>query len=378
MAAVFGYDDVGNHASMLVDPVRMRAFARAIEQAVRPDDVVVDVGAGSGILALLCAKAGARHVIAIERGPMAKLIERAAAANGFADRVTVIRGDAREVTFDRFKPTILISEMIGSFGLDEDYLGLLATVRAKCAPGCRVIPQSIDIELALADIPELTAELNVVRDGLGVRLDEVAETLRSRVVLTWVRGEAIATTSSPPMRFTVGDKATPIAGPVRALRDVAANSIVGWFHSTLVDGVTLTSSPSSPEGGTHWANLVFPLATPLSLRAGDEAHLEVRPRLLTDRGTYSWSARRGDDVRRGDAMLSIIGDREDMLNQLGLREGEIDPREVERLQLWAVALAGGPTDTNTMAQRIRAVFPTRFADDADAENEIARLVRASQ
>lgn len=377
MAAVFGYDDVGNHASMLVDPVRMRAFSRAIELAVRPDDVVADVGSGTGILALLCAKAGARHVYAIERGPMAQLIERAAAANALADRVSVIRSDARAARFpDDAKPTLIVSEMIGSFGLDEDYLGLLGTVRAKCAPGCRVLPQSIDIELALADIPALTDEIATVRSGLGPRLDEIADLLLSRVALTWVRAEEIGTTSTPPRRFRVGDKPSPITGDVRAERDMNANAIVGWFRSELVDGASLTSAPN--EGKTHWANLVFPLPAPLVLRVGDDASLEVRPRLLTDRGTWSWMARRGDDVRKGDAMKSLIGGKSDMMRQLGLREAMLDPRTAERLPLWAAALGGGAADVATMARRMRDAFPGRFADDADAEAEVLRLVRSAQ
>src|SRR6188474_876833 len=97
MAAIFGFDDVGNHANMLLDVDRVAAFARAIAEVVRPGDVVVDVGAGTGILAILAAKAGARRVFAVERGPLSTLIAGAAADSGVADVVTVVRGDARDV-----------------------------------------------------------------------------------------------------------------------------------------------------------------------------------------------------------------------------------------------------------------------------------------
>ena len=54
------------HHRLLTDPTRMRAYHRAIADAIGPDDVVLDLGTGSGVLALWAAQAGARHVYAVE------------------------------------------------------------------------------------------------------------------------------------------------------------------------------------------------------------------------------------------------------------------------------------------------------------------------
>lgn len=375
MARVFGFEDVGNHATMLVDAVRMRAFREAIRRAVAPDDVVVDVGSGSGILALLCAKAGARRVYAIERGPMARLIESAASKNGFADIVRVMRGDARAITFDE-PPSLIVSDMIGSFAIDEDYLGLLGAVRARSAPACRVLPSSVEIELALACIPELDEEVETIRSGLGVRLDDLAAALQSRVALTWVAPQHLLSAATPAARFAVGDRPPrSVGGPAMVRRSARANVIVGWFNSELVDGVTLSSHPEKAR--THWAHLVFPLAPALDVLEGATVELEVRPRLAVDRGTYAWSARCGPAASTGDAMKSIVGNRDDLIRQLGLRAQTLEPRDSERLGIWATALAGGVDETPVLAQRVRAAYPSRYADDADVEAEILRLVRAA-
>ena len=56
------YDDVEVHRVMIADTARNEAYARAIEAAAPHirGKVVLDVGAGTGILSLLCARAGAR------------------------------------------------------------------------------------------------------------------------------------------------------------------------------------------------------------------------------------------------------------------------------------------------------------------------------
>ena len=54
-----------------------------------PDAVVMDVGAGTGILSLFCARAGARKVIAVEGSNIATLARDIIAKNGYSDVIQV-------------------------------------------------------------------------------------------------------------------------------------------------------------------------------------------------------------------------------------------------------------------------------------------------
>ena len=63
------FSSVDAVAQCLLDRKRTEAFRKAITRAVKPGDLVLDAGTGSGILAMFAAQAGAERVIALERDP---------------------------------------------------------------------------------------------------------------------------------------------------------------------------------------------------------------------------------------------------------------------------------------------------------------------
>ena len=73
------------HVPMLNDQMRNDAYYRALAKVITPDSVVVDVGAGSGLLSCMAAKLGARKVFAVERrGDLCNVVlHEIIAANNF-------------------------------------------------------------------------------------------------------------------------------------------------------------------------------------------------------------------------------------------------------------------------------------------------------
>ena len=84
------YQDLGFHRMLIADRVRSDAYQRAIRALVREGDVVLDIGTGSGLLAMFACQAGASRVYAVERTSIASVARELARANGFADRIEVI------------------------------------------------------------------------------------------------------------------------------------------------------------------------------------------------------------------------------------------------------------------------------------------------
>ena len=77
------------HASLLGDPHRMAAYERAIRAVVKPGAIVLDVGTGTGVLAMMAARCGARRVHAVESMPIERAARALVAANGLSERVLV-------------------------------------------------------------------------------------------------------------------------------------------------------------------------------------------------------------------------------------------------------------------------------------------------
>lgn len=90
------YEDMAIHALMLRDKPRCAAYAAALRGADLEGKAVLDVGAGTGLLSVLAAKAGARAVYAIEASGLAAAIQAAADANGVGDRVHVLHCRAED------------------------------------------------------------------------------------------------------------------------------------------------------------------------------------------------------------------------------------------------------------------------------------------
>ncbi|KAG8369962.1 hypothetical protein BUALT_Bualt14G0067700 [Buddleja alternifolia] len=118
------YGQLLHQQNMLQDYVRTGSYyAAVLENRVDfTDRVVVDVGAGSGILSLFAAQAGAKHVYAVEASEMADYARKLIAGNPLlGQRITVIKGKVEEVELPE-KADILISEPMGTLLVNERML----------------------------------------------------------------------------------------------------------------------------------------------------------------------------------------------------------------------------------------------------------------
>jgi hypothetical protein len=113
-----GWENPVEHGWTVQDHRRTDSYLAAIRATVRDDDVVYDIGTGSGILAVMAARAGARHVYAIEVSGIGQVAQRVFEVNGVADRITLIRDWSTQVELPE-PATVLVSEIIGTEPLEE-------------------------------------------------------------------------------------------------------------------------------------------------------------------------------------------------------------------------------------------------------------------
>ncbi|KAJ6862813.1 protein arginine N-methyltransferase 1.1-like isoform X1 [Populus alba x Populus x berolinensis] len=127
------YSHFGIHEEMLKDVVRTKTYQNVIYQNkfLFKDKVVLDVGAGTGILSLFCAKAGAAHVYAVECSHMANMAKEIVESNGYSNVITVLKGKIEEIELPVAKVDIIISEWMGYFLLFENMLNSVLYTRDK-------------------------------------------------------------------------------------------------------------------------------------------------------------------------------------------------------------------------------------------------------
>jgi cyclopropane fatty-acyl-phospholipid synthase-like methyltransferase len=316
------YAELEVHRTMIRDRVRTEAFRRAIESVVRPGDVVLDVGAGSGILSLFAARAGAGRVYAVERTAVAALAQRLAAANGAAEIIEVFHGDVMQVELPG-PVDVIVSEWLGGSGIDEGMLGPVIAARDRwLKPGGVMIPRTVTAWTALVHdrYSEEMAEF-LRHNPYGLNLDDLAEMTVNEIFYSGTfRHLAAGDRRSEPARlWTTDARRIPLAqaqAPHQAetLLHVrghgTANALALWFSAQLAPGIALSVGPGDPP--THWGMTTAPLRRPVRLTSGMVVRAKVRTAPARPIGTWtSWAvALPGADWEEHDeqAVWEEIGD----------------------------------------------------------------------
>lgn len=172
---------MGQMASMLRDRDRGAVYGRAIARlvgvyaAAHGPPVVLDVGTGTGLLAMLCAAHGAAHVFAVEMySAMATLAAHTVEENGLSDRITVLQSRSTDIDQLPAPAHLLVSELLDSALLGESCLlthsdaiaRLMHPSAASLGPLCdRVCPHSARVFATLVQSQELRRSHSV--QGLG-------------------------------------------------------------------------------------------------------------------------------------------------------------------------------------------------------------------
>ena len=291
------YAEIEVHRIMICDRIRTEAFRGAIDSAVRPGDVVLDVGAGSGILSMFAARAGAARVYAVERTAVAGMAQQLAAANGLADTIQVIHGDVIDIELPE-QVDVIVSEWLGGFGIDEGMLVPVVAARDRwLKPGGTMIPRVITAWTALVHDRYLAETVDFLRaKPYGLTLDGLAEITVNEISYSGSyrhlaaddkRSEPGRLWTTDANRISLQEARAPHEAETRLdVRDHAmANALALWFSAELTPGVSLAIGPGDPP--THWGMTTAPLRSPVELRPDMAVRARIRTAPAKPAGTWT-------------------------------------------------------------------------------------------
>ena len=289
-----GWADPVEHARMLHDDRRTRHYLEAIRAAVRPSDVVLDIGTGSGVLAVAAARAGARRVYAVEASDIADVAKDVFERNGVADRVTLIPGWSRQIELPE-PADLLVTEVIGNEPLEEEILETTLDARARLlAPGARLIPHALTLLVRPVQLPEAEirqrafgrAAVERWRDLYGMDFEPLREAALPNPTHTLTEGEVVATW--PPVGPSVPLATLDLTSfgelSVRASADLVVeppgvlNAIALTFSVGLYGGISHTVDPWRWPASS-WATSVWVLSDPLEVATGSMVRVHYHRRV---------------------------------------------------------------------------------------------------
>jgi tetratricopeptide (TPR) repeat protein len=270
------------HIPMINDVERNDAYDAALRRAVKPGDLVLEIGTGSGIVAMMAARAGAAKVVTCEVLPvLADAARETVAQNGYADKVTVFGKKSTQLEIGRELPRkadIFVSELLNIGMLAPNMLQILTHARKHLVkPDGIVIPAAARIHAALLECP-LLAAINPVGPIAGFDMsnfDQFRSPAYAQIDLAADPHRLLsATFNALDFDFRI-DMATmgsrQMAIPV--IEDGVLHGVAFWFDLFL-DESTIYQSNSSARSN-HWKQAAEFFAKPVAVKAGDVFHLEV-------------------------------------------------------------------------------------------------------
>ncbi|MBP7335746.1 tetratricopeptide repeat protein [Niveispirillum sp.] len=264
------------HVPMVNDAPRNDAYEAAIKAQVRPGDLVLEIGTGSGLLAMMAAQAGAQ-VVTCEAVPwIAETARAVIAANGLSDRITVVNTLSTALQVGDVLPRradVLLSEIVASDFLSERIIPAVADARARLlVPDARILPARGGVRCALAGGDVLEKHL-FTGPTSGFDLSAFNH-LYPRSVRYDARLVQPVALSAPVDPFSFDFTGEPIPGSehvrftLPAGTDGRCVALAQWVWLDFGGGVTFENSPFIDSPASGWQPGFYLPDRPLTVTRG--------------------------------------------------------------------------------------------------------------
>lgn len=376
--------DILAYGRMISRPVRFHAYREALRRSVKPGCVVLDMGTGPGIMAMLACQFGARKVYAIEPDPIIQVARQNVAENGLAGRIEFIEGLSTQVSLPE-RADVIVSDLNGTLPWYQQHFASVIDARRRfLAPGGVMIPEKETVWLGVVESAESYAEhVQAWETGHGFAMQAARELAVNTRQLVHLRPEDLL---APPqcslvldfMRVEESDSTAEAAISVH--RPGVGHGLLVWFDCALTSDIFFSNAPGYQR--SIYGQTFFPWSSPVRLEAGDVVRLKLRCNLVADDYVYRWTT----EVRSARAYAEVKAS----FDQSDFRSFPISPVVLRKgseayvpqcagdgsIDRFILASMDGKRSLGEIAACLSQQFPARFKEPAQALGRVARLSRA--
>ncbi|HIE83411.1 MAG TPA: methyltransferase domain-containing protein [Dehalococcoidia bacterium] len=367
------YSEIPDHRAMIFDQIRNQAYLKGIQETVKPGDIVLDLGAGLGVLGLLALQQGAGKVYMVEPADSVLEVARLVAKhNNLDDRLVVVPKTIEEANIPEQVDCIL-SVFTGNFMLSEDLLPSLIYARGKyLKPNGVMLPSRGIMQLAPVVAQEFYS--NSI-DGWASILDLEYSLVRSYAVNS--------TYDVAPTNFDCTLLAEPTSifeldfvraenadcrstNQVNICKSGTCHGLLGWFNAQ-VGSDWISTSPVGEQ--MHWSQVFLPLDKPINVEPGDVIQVDLnRP----ENGNWTWSVKHNKETQRQSTFLGRPQNPEKLSRRMDTYMPKLNKQGEALRQI--LDLFDGTHKSLDIARKIQSQYPDFQSSERSTLDTIKYLI----
>jgi 2-polyprenyl-3-methyl-5-hydroxy-6-metoxy-1,4-benzoquinol methylase len=248
------------HFPMMNDRPRNEAFEQALINRIQENDIVLDIGCGSGLLSMMAVRAGAQSAIAIEsEEQVIKVAAQVIETNGYGDEITLIHKRSTQLSAPEQLPLcdLLVCEIFDVSLLGEDALFTIAHAKKKLLkPNAKILPQRLNLWVQVVESDDLRARYRV-DEAQGFDLSAFNQLRDPRLLQLDLKRFQYQTLSAPYLAFSIDlESDFPLSDEDLMILEIESagrvDGLIFWYDLILDEANDVVLSTSPHQENTHW------------------------------------------------------------------------------------------------------------------------------